>query len=63
MLVYETDGWRPFLGSKDAGASDRKRALDNLAALLDGKPNTAASMKEALAVQQIIEDILSERFQ
>ncbi len=60
MLVHEAEGWRPFLESKDAGASDRVRALDTLAALLDGKPNTAATLSEAFDVQTVVEGMLAE---
>ena len=61
MMVHEAEGWRPFLTTKDSGANDRVRALDNLANLLDGKPNTAATLAQAFDVQTIIEGILSHR--
>ncbi|MDX1527421.1 MAG: Gfo/Idh/MocA family oxidoreductase [Gammaproteobacteria bacterium] len=60
MLVHETDGWRPFLAAKDTDASDRVRALDNLADLLDGKPNTAATLAQGFQVQTIIETLLAD---
>ncbi len=60
MLVHEVDGWRPFLAAKDSDASDRLRALDNLADLLDGKPNTAATLAQAFEVQTIIETLLAD---
>lgn len=59
MLVHETEGWRTFLKTSESETSDRVRALDTLAARLDGKPSTAATLAEAFAVQKIIEDILS----
>lgn len=59
MRVHEADGWRPFLGTKEPSATDRVRSLDNLADLLDGKPNTAATLGQAFDVQSVIEEILS----
>lgn len=59
MLVHETEGWRPFLSTKVSAATDRVRALDNLANLLDGKPNTAATLAQAFDVQKVIEEILA----
>ncbi len=59
MLVHEAAEWRSFLTTKESGATDRVRALDNLANLLDGKPNTAATLAQAFEVQTIIEGILA----
>ncbi len=59
MLVHEADGWRPFLGTKEPSANDRVRVLDNLADLLDGRPNTAATLAQAFDVQTVIEEILA----
>ena len=59
MLVHEADGWRPFLAANESGTTDRARALDNLADLLDGKPNTAATLAQAFAVQTVIEALLA----
>lgn len=59
MWVHEAEGWRPFLGTEAPAATDRVRVLDNLANLLDGKPNTAATLAQAFDVQYVIEEILS----
>ena len=59
MRVYEAEGWRPFLGTEAPSATDRVRALDNLANFLDGKPNTAATLGQAFDVQCVIEEILA----
>ncbi len=61
MLVYEADGWRPFLAAKESETTDRVRALDNLVNLLDGKPSTAATLAQAFDVQTVIEEILASR--
>ncbi|HSS63323.1 MAG TPA: hypothetical protein VLS27_02750, partial [Gammaproteobacteria bacterium] len=59
MQVYEADGWRPFLAAGESETTDRARSLDNLADLLDGKPNTAATLAQAFDVQTVIEEILA----
>jgi predicted dehydrogenase len=59
MRVHEADGWRPFLGTEKPSISDRVRVLDNLADLLDGKPNSAATLGQAFDVQCVIEEILA----
>jgi predicted dehydrogenase len=53
-------GWTPALpGSVDElRATAAARQLDQLAALLDGKPQTLATFDEALAVQRTIEGML-----
>ncbi len=61
MLECDDGAWRACFVEESAGPSDRQRSLDNLAALLDGAPNTAAGIKDALAVQEVIEAILEGR--
>jgi predicted dehydrogenase len=59
MLVHEADSWRPFLATKGPASSDRVRVLDNLADLLDHRPNTVATLAQAFDVQTVIEEILT----
>jgi predicted dehydrogenase len=53
--------WRPAMaaGVDDLRAQAAQRQLDQLAALLEGRPHTLASFDEALGVQRAIEAILA----
>ena len=61
MLECDDGEWRACFMEENSAPSDRQRSLDNLAGLLDGAPNTVAGIKDALAVQEVIEAILEGR--
>jgi predicted dehydrogenase len=54
-------GWVPAMpgGVEDLRAQAGQRQLDQLAALLEGRPQTLATFDEALAVQRTIEAMLA----
>ncbi|MFZ9486972.1 MAG: gfo/Idh/MocA family oxidoreductase, partial [Alphaproteobacteria bacterium] len=54
-------GWAPAMpgGVEDLRAQAGQRQLDQLAALLEGRPQTLATFDEALAVQRTIEAMLA----
>jgi predicted dehydrogenase len=61
--LLESDGgaWTPVDGLPDDPRSAAMASqLDNLAALIEGRPHTMASFADALAVQLLVEDMLAD---
>jgi len=61
--VYASDGgeWtEQFKELENISANDRQRTLDGLAARLNGEPNSMATAADGLAVQKLIEALLSQ---
>ena len=61
LSIASNGDWKGlFADIADIGREDRKRTLDGVAACLAGEPMTMPGIADALAVQELIEEILGE---